>query len=1042
MLRKILFVIFVGMLPLAAADSIYTWGYGEQAHYVLRSVAMMTSGDGDYVLRLAAVLGLFVILIRSMKIDGKNSILQDILAFLVISTIAGGMFWISKKEYLVEDQNDGFTSPTVLVLPVGIGTTLSVFSHIEKGLGESMEMYFSTPSTIGYMNAGMGYQMSVHLGIDQAGPTDSNITATFNEYLNNCILPLIHTGAMGDDSLLKSDDLMTTLESKTTLLTTDYTVSPPQAKACGDVWVSLKTRLNADLPNMMADVVAFSSAGTAGSFATNASAAVQTLYKNAGNSAQGAILQAALKNLTNKGLQATALATGGDAANMAMAQALTETNLAAGWHNMGIATQKTLPLQKAVFTLVLMGIIVILALMSIIFVTMQYIRTIIMLFAVMVLWTPIAVILNYLISLQMDKYANAFTYALNAAYPTMEKSAAISKGAQEYLSFLGYFGSLIPMFAYLLVKGGDSLASSMFSQVASAGQIAARMGSGMQAQGNLQVNTASVGGRNLSNEVRGSRSIFATDDYGNSSYLATGAGGETVTTSHVGGTSVSKTGQGGIGSGSTLNHLNHGVVQGITMDDNGNITSAGNMTQAIGASAGQQNTNAINTEIASLTATSEASKQAILNSFIDTYSHANSQTEKAAVAQSFGLTSTQADELMKSRINEHTEGMAKVTSYLESHGFTWDAKTGTFTNMKAGLSVSATASGGLEVAGNGAKVAATAQIAGDTGASATNTRTTQTGSTSADKLEATLANVYKEGVSSVHKQSLSHDSNIRESEEKIIQSAKTSTNQKVKQNSEIYEKAATRVQQLKEAMTTISAIQASLSNNTLLPALTSFINDEFNKENDPEDLEKNNGLSKFNNRGSVSDKYKDFAIRKMGQMVEDLNHNKVNENFLKHIYKAQQGLQGISAETKTPQASFNPETLKQNVQQAIDTGANLSLPQNRDLSLTSGDHKTVGKWYNQAAKDFHAQHPNLGMIPKDHSAEDQFKNMQNFNMARQDDANKALNQSTVTQAGGTVVKSFTDNVPKVGDMVLQMGSGATQRFLDDYLSLGSDQKKN
>lgn len=511
-MRLLAFImLFILPLNLLAAESIFTWGYGAQADGILKSVAAMTAGSGDYSLRLVAALGLFVFAFRIMVI-GKDNVLQEFSKYMLITTLVGYMFWISKHDYIVEDQINGFTSTNPINLPVGVGTTLSIFSGIEKGVGEGMEKYFSTPTTLGMMKNGLGFQMNVNLSANGAALQDPNLIRGFYEYIGNCVMPAIQDGALDQNKIFNSDNLYSDLAVNNSLLTNTYSGTTSTTDTCANTWPVLQAGITADYPSIMATIGAITPGGTNASFATDVGQVFKTMYNNAGNSAQNGITQAALTNALSSGITSSALATGGDASSLALSKAITDQSLKAGWSQTGIAAQKTLPLQKAVFTLVLMGLIFIMALMSIVFVTIQYVKTIFMLFAVLVLWNPIAAIINYLISMQLDSNASQILAATGGKhYPTYMTSNIISSTATDYMAFLGFFATLIPMFAYMLVKGGDSIASHMYSSIAGSMSMAARTGGAAQGTGVINTNSVGSGGRQFSNETIGNKNTYTSN---------------------------------------------------------------------------------------------------------------------------------------------------------------------------------------------------------------------------------------------------------------------------------------------------------------------------------------------------------------------------------------------------------------------------------------------------------------------------------------------------------------------------------------------------
>jgi len=641
----LLLVLIVMPCAVFGADSIYTWGYGEQAHSILRSVQMMTAGGSDYTLRLAAAFGLFAFAFKIM-VMGKDNTLQEITKYMLIMAVVGYMFWISKKEYLIEDQVDGYTSPSALELPVGVGTTLSIFSGIEKSFGEGMEKYFSTPTTIGLMKNGLGFQMNVHLGSSIVNIHKAEVARSFNEYVGNCVMPAITSGSIDSNKLLNSDDLINDLRVNNSLLTNIYDANNnPTTIECSLAWDQISSDVQGDYPFMLATVGAITGSGSSATFGTDVGQVFKTMYGNASNSAQNGIIQSAIRNGLSQGIQSAALATGGDAGNLAISKAMTDSSLRSGWSQAGIAAQKTLPMQKAVFTLVLMGLIVFLALMSMVFVTMQYVKSIFMLLAVLVMWNPIAAILNFLISMQMDKTAQQVLAATGGSvqYPTYITSNLISQSAADYMAFLGFFGTLIPMFAYMLVKGGDSIASHMYSSIASGMSVAARSGMGAQALGNIQTGSASGSTRQFSNDTSGSVSQHINHGDGSATHATTGKNGFETTASGSDGTTVGKT-SGTPGGNAFQTDVAKGNVATSSMG--GNIQT-GKFTSLSDASSGTALAKVQEKAIAENNQQTNQYRESEMKAFANAVENVQGRSEKLSVLQKMGLSEKDSDTILK-----------------------------------------------------------------------------------------------------------------------------------------------------------------------------------------------------------------------------------------------------------------------------------------------------------------------------------------------------------------------------------------------------------
>ena len=111
------------------------------------------------------------------------------------------------------------------------------------------------------------------------------------------------------------------------------------------------------------------------------------------------VLQEMTKNMLKKGLNTMAMTTGGDTQALAYSSALSSSTMENQWQQAGMMAQSTLPMIKAYLTSVILAMTPLLALLSIMFGDWKHIKMIITLLVTLMLFSPLASVINYLMYL-------------------------------------------------------------------------------------------------------------------------------------------------------------------------------------------------------------------------------------------------------------------------------------------------------------------------------------------------------------------------------------------------------------------------------------------------------------------------------------------------------------------------------------------------------------------------------------------------------------------------------------------------------------------
>ncbi|MFA6137425.1 MAG: conjugal transfer protein TraG N-terminal domain-containing protein [Sulfurimonas sp.] len=659
-----------------ADPSIYTWGYGEIFYKILQGVTII-SQESYLITSAVAVGGLLLMIKNSASGVGSSDMAMAMGKYLFLVTIIVGMFSTQTKRYIVEDE---ITGQTFIVnnVPIGIGETFSLFTSLEKNLAKAFEIAFATPNSISYNKAGLGFTMSAPINLGTATMVDAFIIRTFNEYMGNCVFSAISANEMSGDVLTMSRNLKIDLKVDG-YLTPYYSAANPSGidVQCQEAWSDLTIALGTKLDDMeqiaadkmMMDATTFS----------NGMAETTRLMFGVSQNSKDYLFQQTLINMTNNGLKAVALATGGDASALAYAKALSETNQRQTWAVTGILAQQNLPLMKAVMTVLILGSFILLVILSIVYGDLGHIKMGFTLLFAMVLWTPLALLINGMFNIGIERILPSVSNGgLN-----MININDVSENLKNYLSFLGYLAASIPIFAYSIAKKSEHGFVSLFSGVGAASSSAAGGATNQTSSGNINAGNSRLG------------SFNATDMYGAHDYKGNNAWGKTTTmsdgavrTSNIGssGDAITKTDSAGNGE--------------FTVGADKRVLSAQNTTTGVSVANGiSENYNASKNQTEQI---GDAFSTSVARNTASTLSAGGQNVDTTTIAKNLGLTH-QSGEALNSATNESIQKTlndmkagGKDFTFTTENGANLSASSGfsgNFFGFKAGVDGSITASG-------------------------------------------------------------------------------------------------------------------------------------------------------------------------------------------------------------------------------------------------------------------------------------------------------------------------------------------------------------
>lgn len=491
---KLLFLLICVVLEMFAVDSIYTWGYGEPVYEMLMAIRQLVGGMGALE-RSAIAIGLFMIILRLFK--GSSTFESFFSPLMMIVLVTGMMFGVT-KDYMVEDEISGYTH-AVNDVPLGVGEPMSLFSTLEKVTSRGIETSFSTPNSIHFTEAGLGFVMDVNLKALRLRPESSYLIRTFNEYTDNCIIPDIMIGSTSEETLLNSIDLLSDIRIvgwQTLAYSSTYPTGTDMP--CEDAYDHFISPNIATLTLAQKSRLA-SSVGLDITKLDNGMEGASQLLYGVTKTSEEQIQQAIVQNLFNEGLNYYAEINGMDATATATGKALMDRTIKSQWLMSGLAGREFLPILKSTLVILIGALTPLLVLLAVATLNLAYIKTILYIYLTSAMIWPVLAILNHMMYVFIERSVSPNLTADGGF--TLVNSIQFNDDLSSYISWLNFMGILSPLIAYSIVKGSEQGFVSMFNALSGATGGGVSAASNQMGTGNFSHGNASSGNININDQV-------------------------------------------------------------------------------------------------------------------------------------------------------------------------------------------------------------------------------------------------------------------------------------------------------------------------------------------------------------------------------------------------------------------------------------------------------------------------------------------------------------------------------------------------------------
>lgn len=504
---RILLILIVTLIasPAFAAETIYTWGYGDLMNNVLQGIKFMTlpsggGGTGNFyvIFKFFVGLSLIFVLISMIMSWGKADPFK-LFKFYFLSLLVFSLFFVAKTDVIIDDQQNPAYTSAIQDVPWIVAKSFSTVSILEKSISEVFEQFFLVPEELRYSNSGMLTAFGI---IDTAGAhriRDPQIFMDLNNYITDCVFTDILDGTLDVATLQTSDDVWVLMGNPHPIRTTMIKGDP---EACPTAYSMLNTDILNYINNDGIAMVGQFLGGYSQTQLSNLLGVSSQYFFNYNKTGQDFFMQSiAINHMMDtynywaayNGVNSSALEYGGAKAAETAANKMAVS---------GMLASKYIPVIKGILTIIIAGFFPIVILLMVTPMVMKAIIGYMTILFWFVLWHAGDTLLHLVIVTKAAGYLNA-TSIFGGSYTLMNKGL-INTAMADYVNMAGSMYWMIPTIS-MLVAGGFS----MYSMV----QLSGGMGGNVQSEASgpgaeMATGSANMGNMSMNNKS-GNSSMFA-----------------------------------------------------------------------------------------------------------------------------------------------------------------------------------------------------------------------------------------------------------------------------------------------------------------------------------------------------------------------------------------------------------------------------------------------------------------------------------------------------------------------------------------------------
>ena len=538
---RILLILCISAFQLVAGVSgeIYTNGYHDLVANTLNAVSGLAASNNEPLIKIAASIAVLIVAIKI--IFNQNT--RQIAGFEVLKM---GAFILAIQALFIsapDDDNHAYAvidrislqTTEIRQLPKGIGEFLSLFTTLEDGIMQKMELYFTTPDSLSYRQAGLGFTVLSQIEMMRSNITSTNLKKTFHDYFSNCKVD----GDMTDNTqslneLLASEgiDLIAKLGTTKTLLTMVYSDATPngEVKTCTEAWTSIKNELGTEAYD---NQTAYAKARgmVSATYASKVAAGILVTGTNSATiSAKDQLTAAIARNATVDSVKKVGTFNGVSDSLLTKQLSVSEISMTNSSILSNYQAQGTLPILKALCTAFIVVLSWIIGILAIATMNIQYVKFIVVLNIWLMLWSPLYQVLNYAIDLMVSDALSLYKDGITAT-----NQIGVYEILGGKLAIITNLVWSIPILAFGIAKGGEFAMTQFISGMVAPVQGAAHHTTKTDLQDAMGAQTSWTGSNGVTSTYGAGTGIGGNTEKvnidGNKVMSSSGTGSSTVTSS-------------------------------------------------------------------------------------------------------------------------------------------------------------------------------------------------------------------------------------------------------------------------------------------------------------------------------------------------------------------------------------------------------------------------------------------------------------------------------------------------------------------------------
>lgn len=578
----ILFIISSGQLFAGVSGEIFTNGYHELIVRTLNAVSGLAASNNGPLIKIATSIAVLLMVIKILF----NSNSRQIAGFEFLKM---GAFVLAIQALFIsapDDDNHAYAvidrislqTTEVRQVPKGIGEFLSLFTTLEDGIMQKMELYFTTPDSLSYRQSGLGFTTSTQMEIMRSDIASEELKKTFYQYILNCKVD----GDFSDetqtiDQILSTEgkNIIASLGTTKTLLTLVFDSSNGQGQvvSCKDAWNVITNGITSEAAN---HETAFAKLRGLTAQAYSAKVVASTLITGSASATKSARdqLEAAIaRNSTLDSIKKVATFNGVTDSLLTKQLSISEISMTNSSILSNYQAQGTVPVLKALCTCFIIVVTWIVGIFSIATMNMGYIKFIVILNIWLMLWSPLFQVLNFAIDIMVESALSLYPDGV-----TSTNQIGIYEILGGKLSMITNLVWSVPILAFGIAKGGEMAMSQFIGAMVAPVQGAAHHTTKTDLQ-------SATGATESWTDAKGTNHTFGMATQG-----ATTGLGQTSAINQDGNFSSLNSGS---GTATTTSSINSGNTASFNADGSGSVSSStANASQVEAASTSLTSANA------------------------------------------------------------------------------------------------------------------------------------------------------------------------------------------------------------------------------------------------------------------------------------------------------------------------------------------------------------------------------------------------------------------------------------------------------------------